>query len=183
MAVYDIVITRSEGAAPADGFIDLNKSQYYLSTASALPSSVGNAQAKARANQRYKHLLWSLQKISPFDIVSITAVGTATTAPPTFTIRVSYARSDTELSTADESNAGVFLTGAAAAKRAAARSLLATEVLNLEYFDPTTTAAKDDNVGATAYRYYGPHFDIVTVGQVAATITAAEALVTATLVP
>lgn len=187
MATYDIVITKAEGAAPADGFIDQNKSQYYIDASADYPGTAALGQAKARANYRYKILLNKLAKLSPYDIVSITSsVATGDAAPNTFTIRVSFARAAADLVTiseASEPSPGTVLTGALAVERAVSRALTATVTLNLEWYDPTTTAAKGDNAGVTAGRYYGPRFESLVVGAVAANIGAADALVAVTLVP
>lgn len=186
MATYDIVITKAEGAAPADGFIDQNKSQYYIDASADYPGTAALGQAKARANYRYKVLLNKLAKLSPYDIVSITSAATGDAAPNTFTIRIAFARGATELTTiseASEPSPGTVLTGALAVERAVSRALTAVVTLNLEWYDPTTTAAKGDNVGVTAGRYYGPRFESLVVGAVAANIGAADALVTVTLVP
>jgi hypothetical protein len=182
MAVYDIAITRAEGAAPADGFIDLNKAQYYINASGDYPNTKALGEAKARGNFRYKALLSELAQISPNQVMTVTAPGaTADAAPTTLTLRVNF--NHTVLRTENELSPGTFLVDAAAVERAAARALIIASTAVLEYFDPTTTAAKGDNAGVTAGRYYGPRFESLAVGPVAASLAAAEALITVTLVP
>lgn len=181
MAVYDIVITKAEAAAPADGFIDQNKAQYYINASGDYPNTAALGKAKARANYRFKMLLNELAQISPIEVTSITASASADAAPNTFTLRVTFFYTD--LNTENESSPGTFLTGAAAVERAAARALIAAPTAQLEYFDPTTTAAKGYNDTVTTGRYYGPRFEELVVGACAANLAAAEALITVTLVP
>lgn len=184
MNVYDITIAAAGlgGAAPADGFIDNKTSYGYMDTGGDAPDTLANAKAKMRANRRYKNLIMQIQAMTNCYVTTVTKTGgTADAAPTVITIRVEVEHGDEALKTYNiETAPTVLLTGAAALKRVAARSLLIAETRNIEVYDPTVVPGRMIDGAANAGQARGPVINIETIGALAANITAAEAAITVT---
>lgn len=181
MSTFDIVITPgAEPAAPADGFIDIKSSDSYIK-GGGMHATVAKARAKARAFRRYFKLIHQIENMATTSIVSATATGAAIDTAAT-DLKMRLAFNTSALTTEDENNPGQLLTGAAALKRCVARALILSEDIRMEYFDPTQPSVVQNGVAVAGARI-GPRFETQTVGAIAASLTAAEALVTVTLVP
>lgn len=183
--IYDVTIAAAGlgGVAPADGFIDPKSSYSYMDTAGDAPNTAALGKAKMRANRRYKGLIMKVHEMCNAYVLQTTAPGaTADTAPTSLTVRFEIEQGDQVLKTADEQNAGQWLTGAAALKRCVARALMREETRNNEYYDPTVVPGRDIDGADNAGIARGPVINIETVGALAASIATAEAAITVTKV-
>lgn len=181
--IYDVVITTLAGAAPADGFIDPKSSYQYMDQDGDAPDSLAAAQAKFRANRRFKRLVNEVNGLGNAYLISAVTTGaTADTAATSITIRFQIEHSFTP-STPDESNPGTTLTGPAAIKRAVARALVLTETnVRCEYYDPTLQVGRDIDGDPNAGQPKGAVIRDETIGACAADLATAEAAITVTLV-
>lgn len=181
-SIYDIVISGASftgNTTPREGFLDLKSVYTYMANTSTLPTSLATATAKAKANRRYRNLILMIQTMGNAYVRANSVTGGGIdSAPTSITVRIEFEHGDNTLYTADESNAGQWLTGIAAIKRCAARALTLNEAVHLETFDPTTVAQNKN--GAVVNTPKGITSFIATVGNVAADLTAAEAAITVT---
>lgn len=139
---YRVSITSSQSSAPQDGFIDNTTIEQYM-TPELTGLTVVHTKAKERANIRYGAMVDRLNEMTNVDLHHFIATGAnAKTAPDPFVFTLEIEHGDTTLRTADEANAGQFLTGVNAIKRCIARGLI-IETTNAvaDYYDPTTSAA------------------------------------------
>ena len=178
MSVYQVTITGNYGSAPNDGFIDPTTVYAYVNLGDGLPTDYPTSVAKSRANRRHKWVVLGVMGNSSLQIVEFNATGSpnCNTAPTTM---VYQASSETIPATLDENNAGVTLTGVAAVTRFFARCLIRSETLILEALDPTQGVVPGNS---TPYARTGPRFEIQTVGPVFASLAAAEAAITTTVI-
>ncbi len=105
------------------------------------PTTLAQSLNKERANQRWEAVVFELGwLISPIFLGEIVKTGTTDGTAPveTLAFTVGYDRA-AYLSTEDELNAGVMLTGADCIKRLIARALVQSYTSNQEIFDPTIT--------------------------------------------
>jgi hypothetical protein len=175
-SLYTVTITPLAAASPRDGFIDSQSMSQYIAGGATAPTTLAQGEAKARANMRYTMLCQQLQLNANIYMEEVVgAGGNCTTAPTSFVFIANVERGDSVLTTADELNAGVFLTGAAALERLVARALIGSRTTNLSVYDGTLTAAPG-NAG-TADRI-GARVETVTIGQATTTIQLAEAAIT-----
>jgi hypothetical protein len=179
---YTVNISTLGGAAPADGFIDNNTSEFYIQPGSGSttdegtgwPSSLEDAQQKTRANLRWAAILQQLSSaVNTYSVGDIATTGASATAAGTaMTFSVAYDRPD-YLYAYDELNPGAILYNDVAIKRWVARALIETINTNAFVMDPTAYTAPN--------YYYGPSYQAITAGPLAANIGAAEAAITVTL--
>lgn len=144
LAYYRITIKNISGSSPADGFIDpqsandymtFNKISYALEN---WPTDINSSLAKARANIRWnivkEQLGLVLNPISVFDVI---APGANINTPPTsVSFTVVYERPD-YLNIPDELNAGHFLKDADAISRFVCRALTSSRTINTTVLNPT----------------------------------------------
>lgn len=170
---YRVAITTLTGGANGDGFIDHNRIEQYMGAASpTIPTTVANSISKERANIRYDNMVSTLGLLGNLYIVQNVAVGADANTPATsYTFLLISEHGDSVLSTPDELNVGATLTGAAAIKRAIARSFMINNIDFGDYYDPTTTSPD-----AT----YGIRIEKVTAGALTTTISAGETAITVT---
>lgn len=177
---YSVVITQTLGAAPSSGFVDRHRVETY--GLAATPTFVTNfalAEDKRRANWRYKFITQNLGLMCNAYTMDIVAAGAdANTAPLTFTFVIEVERGDSVLRTADELNAGQFLTGAAAIKRCVARALCQTETVETDVYDPTPTVGYGNLISpAVPAARVGSRIENLTIGALFGTIAASEATI------
>jgi hypothetical protein len=200
---YYAVTVTSAGtvAAPGDGFLDHKKIEtYYASTANAFettptsPSTLTYAlcKAKRRANIRYHEIIRQLQLVQDcwIDPNSLTATGASGVAEATsFAFQLIAMFGDAAWVTADELNAGQFLTGQNCIKRCIARALTADIYRETDVFDPSSATSAGNNT-ANIIRYgsrinvasgfeIGPHV----TGALSSALPTAAALVSISLLP
>lgn len=176
--LYDITISGT-GTSAAQGFIDPKSIyQYGNENAGDVPGTFEESLAKARANHRYKSLVLAIQFYSGMQIMETTvAGGDASTAPTALTLVVDIDKLSA-VTTPDEANAGVVLSGEDAVKRIVARALTRSWSRALEVFDPTEEAARGNTV---EYARTGPRIINETVGALFGSLTAAEAAVSVSI--
>jgi hypothetical protein len=200
---YYAVTVTSAGtvSAPGDGFLDHKKIEnYYASTANALeltPTSPATltlalCKAKRRGNIRYHEIIRQFQLVQNcwIDPNSLTATGATAVAEATsFAFQLIAMHGDAAWVTADELNAGQYLTGQNCIKRCIARALTADIFRQTEVFDPTSSTSAGNNT-ANIIRYgsqikvassleIGPHV----TGALSSALPSAAALVSISLLP
>lgn len=180
---YQIDINQMVGAAPADGFIDRKKIQYYMvwddttNTMSGFATSFNNVIAKERANMRYLYLTETLSATNtPISMTTVDSIsnGDANTAPSKYRILISYDRPE-YLYTADELNPGIMLYGVDAIKRQVARVFTSTITSRRIMPDPME-AAGSPNAWSGQYETI---VDVIAANPVSS-ITVAESNITVT---
>lgn len=183
--VYEVVITTLTGGTNGDGFVDATTIENYLALGS-IPTSDALVLSKIRANMRWESIINALGVVMSFKTFTPVAAGaTANTPATSFSF---FIRTDDGLfATADELNAGAFLGTSAAVKRCVARGLLANRTSNRRNFDPGETTygvsgVPGSVVAAAQAAKWGPRVDAVTAGPAAASIAAAEAAITVTII-
>ena len=105
------------------------------------PDNLTSSTNKNQANLRWQMVVNQLETVAtPIFVGDYVATGNfnGNADVSTLTFTVGYEHVD-QLSTADEYNAGVNLTGAAAVKRFVARGLAGFDTRNVRVFDPTLT--------------------------------------------
>jgi hypothetical protein len=175
---YTVSIANSTGAAPANGFVDHTKIEQYMA-ASSNPTTYAHSQAKERGNVRFQFIVEQLGRMANCYVTQMTATGASATAEADpFVFHVEVERGDSVLHTLDESNAGVTLTGSAALKRCVARALIESRTTNRDMYDPTLLATPGNSTQAARY---GVREESLVIGPAAANLTAAETLITVTV--
>lgn len=182
-----VVATPGALSSPADGFIDdLNVEGYAVDptdptanprATGSFPATKALSLAKERANMRWKEILNQcasvIQPTIQFNVEALadpTTPADESTEAATFEFVLQYDRPE-YLSTADEDNAGVTLTGADAVSRFVARALTKDLVSNRLVYNPTT-------VNGNAQ---GPIIEAVTAEKIFADVSTAESDITVTL--
>lgn len=178
MSVYNVVITKSESAAPSDGFLDPTRVEIYMASGPS-PTTYAKSKTKERGNIRWLTMLQQLNLVTLMYVQTVAAPsGDSNTAPTTLTFNISVENDDSYVRTADELNPGTFLVGIAAIKRAIARALIASQISDYaELYDPTTATAPGTTVAAVRV---GSRIEALDVGAVAVSLAAGEALVAVT---
>lgn len=176
MSMYRVTIAGVTAAAPGDGFIDNMTIEQYMRDGSAAPTTLDQTTAKERANLRYKLLTQQLSLETNIYVSDIVAAGgSASAAPSSFVFTATVEHGDDSLFTRDEANNNAEMTGVDALKRYVARALITSRTTNSDIYDPTkTTAPGNQTMAARA----GTRINQITVGKLAANLTAATALVT-----
>jgi hypothetical protein len=183
-SAYRVVISATGlgGAAPADGFIDNTTMEAYLTQGGSAPN-ITQTLAKERGNSRYEMMIWSSMQSFNYAISNIVATGgDSTTAPTAFQFDMTIERGDSVLYTADENNAGQFLTGVAALKRILARTLMIGRTDRTEYIDLTASnvpTGTQDNAGNSGVRRGNTIADVV-IGALTSSLSTAESKITIT---
>jgi len=192
---YNIVITNahsgSDQAAPSDGFVDFNSLAAYgesLESPSGLTYAL--ALAKRRANIRYQEIVLQMNLITNVYIspASLVATGGSYNTPPSsLSFQMIVEHGDTSLYTADELNAGSFLTGTAALTRMIARGLQYVQTPSGSFgdpianvFDPTAADTFGTPGSTTSVPRTGERMVGLSVGALASNLTTAGALVNIT---
>lgn len=175
---YDVLIDNSGGnfdqPAPADGFADWVTLSEYVA-GSTEPASVANSKAKARANYRWRLLTQYLNEVAWVADLSLVSNAGATVdlAPTQLQFRVAW---QTDPLVEDELNAGQYLTGTAAVRRAVVRPFVWDHnVVSLLWWDPSPLP---DKGWFNSEEVVGNPF--ASAGNLTNRIAAAEALVTVT---
>lgn len=175
---YRVSISGVTAAAPSDGFIDNRTIERYRAMGATPGLTVAHTRAKERANIRYEYIVANLGLMANCYVDNVDAPSaTASAAPTSFAFTCEVERGDEVLSTQDELVAGARLTGTQAIRRCVARALIMSKTDATEYYDPTTTTAPGNTTAAVRM---GPRIEPITVGSLAANLTAAEALITVT---
>jgi len=171
MSYYRIVITNLTGVAPANGFVDHQKPEDYIT----LPTTKAFSEAKERSNMRYESIIRNISTdIAPTVVRGQVATAATPDAEATsFGMTVGYDREE-YVRTADELIPGTELIGIAAVTRWVARALIQEQVGNRDFYDPTV-------VPATGIPR-GNEISNVIAGAAAADIATAEAAITVTLI-
>lgn len=156
------------GSDPADGFVD-NKTPRDWSKTVGFPTTDAAANAKTRANLRWKEIMQRVStQISP-QIIDVDAPGaTPDTPASSISFTLIYDREEF-IFTDDEINGGT-LTLEAAIKREVARALVTDLVRHTQVYNPSVEDYQDRLVQ-------------ITVGKLAASIQAAETKITVARVP
>lgn len=148
--------------------------------------TLAQSQAKRRGNYRYRWMIEQLGLLGNVYVVpqSITATsGAANAEPSAFSLQVWAERGGASLITADELNAGQFLTDSAAIKRAVARALTLDSFREIDIYDPTATTSAGTWGATNAVPRYGYRINVASsfeIGAYATSISSAEALITVT---
>lgn len=121
------------------------------------PLDLASSTAKERAYLRWLIVINQLEMFAtPFMVADHFGTGSfdGSEELTTFSFTVGYERPDylRTVATADEPDAGIELTGAAAIKRAVARALTGTLTLNAKLWDPTLEARNDYAVRPNPFR-------------------------------
>jgi hypothetical protein len=175
---YTISIANSTGAAPANGFVDNKKIEQYMAAGSN-PTTYAHCQAKERGNVRWQFIVEQILRMAniyPSQMVATGASATAEADP--FVFHAEVERGDSVLQTPDENNAGTTLVGIAALKRCVARGLIESRTSNRDILDPTLATTPGNTTQAARY---GIRVESLTTGPASANLTAAEALITITV--
>jgi hypothetical protein len=183
---YRVSIAQISGSDDNAGFIDQKTVEMYMANngvaPTITPSSLTTSTNKVRANVRYQNVIEKLQQLGNMYTSNVVITGGSIDTPPTtvaFTLEVE--RGDSILTTRDEANTAIEITGANAIVRSVARGLMETRQ-NYVYpvFDPTkTTAAQNGSVSNAAARV-GDATLTFNVGALTNSIVTAEAAVTVT---
>ena len=161
--LYTITITNgnSDQSPPNDGFVDNLKITDYGLNLESTPAdlTLELCQAKVRGNFRYRDIINQLgivancfvyeQPYSDWPYTTYpktTSDATAIAEASSFSFMIIVEHGDASMVTADELNAGAYLTGTACAQRCVARALINDMFRIVDVFDPTdststTTAA------------------------------------------
>jgi hypothetical protein len=175
--LYDVTIASISKAAPADGFIDPFRIEYYRAQENAPKGTSMDVMAtKKKGFVRWHRIENQLQCLGNIYCSNITAPGGTVNATPTsVSFRVLVEHGIESVSTPDELNVGQVLTGADALKRAVARALCSSLIANQEVWDPTT-------VGSTEVVSFGFRTIELNVGALAADIAEANGKINVTAV-
>jgi len=172
------------GAAPADGFIDNETPEEYKADPSfnALPSTLALSLAKERGNVRYLRIIQEVSTtIAPLYVLSINKPSAGPDADATtFDFTLVYDKPDfvyTRVVSEDGTGTpGTLLTGATALIRLIARAISMDVTGNRNTFNPTLT-------GGAGTPFADPSkIEKITTAKIAATVTAAEANITASII-
>lgn len=183
---YRVSVNAIAGSGDNAGFIDSKTVEMYMAnngvSPTIQPASLTTSTNKTRANIRYKNVLEKLQYIGNMYTSNVVITGGSIDTPPTnvaFTLEIE--RGDSILTTRDDANTAIEITGANAIVRAVARGLMVTNQ-NFVYpvYDPTkTTAAQNGSVSNAAARV-GEATLTFNVGALTNSVVTAEAAVTVT---
>lgn len=177
---YQVEIQGVTAASPRNGFIDPTKIEQYME-AGSIPATYEQCEAKERANMRYETLIAKLQQFTNIYVTEITTPGAnSVTEPSKLTFKAEIEHGDESLVTQDELSPGSYLTGAAALKRAIARSLIVGREDFGETYDPTPSTAPENSMNVPRR---GVRIARIEFGALANNLTAAELLVTVTSIP
>ena len=180
---FHVTITNPGGTtAPNDGFVDPTRIEKYITSLEAAPSdfTLALSTAKRRANLRYVAIISQIDVVTNASIdptATLTPAATYKTEPSSITMTMMIEHGLDTLYTADENNAGVFLTGTDALTRMIARALIQTTTVETDVLDPTTQATPGN---ATLVARFGERVRPITVGPVASNLSAATALISVT---
>ena len=158
---YSITITNSNSnSSPQDGFVDNVTVEKYEATAGLETTPSGLTltlcKAKRRGNVRYRNIIQQIQLVANCYVAtnSITTDATAKTEGTSFVFQVYAERGDDSLITADELNAGEFLTSTTCLARCVARALIADTFQEIDVYDPTAS----DSIGTLGASQAAPRF-------------------------
>lgn len=141
---YNITVTNGNtNSTPADGFIDSKKIENYVASLETTPMSLTIAlcKAKRRGNVRYNEMIRQIQLMANCYVDPLTIAATGASAlleASAFTFQIWAEHGDGSLITADENNAGQFLTSTAAITRCIARALTSDLFKQIDIVDPTS---------------------------------------------
>lgn len=195
-SAYNIVLTNqntgSDLAAPSDGFVDPKSLTQYGVSLESTPTGLTLAlsEAKRRANIRWGEIILQMNLITNCYIEANSIVasgGTYNTAPVSVSFQVIVEHGDASLYTADELNAGSYLTGTAALTRMIARGLQYVQVPNGSFgdpianvFDPTSTTTYGTPGSTTSAPRTGERMMSLPVGALASNLTTAAGIISIT---
>ena len=179
---YRVSIDAISGSGDSAGFVDPKNVEHYMENGGDAPASLTTSTDKVRANVRYKNVIEQLQLMGNLYVSNVVVTGgDVDTAPSNVAFTLEAERGDSFLTTRDEANTAVELTGANAITRCAARGLMETRQ-NYRYivYDPTeTTAAQNGSVSNAAARVGLRTMDFNVAALTNSTVTA-EAAITVT---
>jgi hypothetical protein len=172
---YRITIAKSEGAAPANGFIDNKRVEQYMAEGS-IPTNLAASTAKERANLRYRRMIEQIQLLGNIYVSDIVAADAdANTAPTTFVFTATVEHDVAGLRVEDATDPGTYLTGMDALERQISTALIAGFSQITDTFDPTI-ARTPGNILESAR--FGHRIAQIVVDPPVTTYTAANALIT-----
>jgi len=183
---YRVSIAAIAGTGDAAGFIDPTTVQTYMANNGVAPtvppSTLTTSTDKVRANVRYKDVVENLQLVANMYVSNIVVTGgTVDSAPSNVAFTLEVERGDSVLTTRDEANTAVEITGANAIVRCVARGLCESRINKLDaVYDPTlSTAAQNGSISNAAARV-GLRLMNFNVAALANSVTTASASVTVT---
>lgn len=179
-SIYQITIQGQSGVAPNDGFIDPTNIVWYMANGAPAPTSLANSMAKTRANIRFKFLQQQLNQTCNIYTNNSNAIGANCNTPASSLVfNAVIERGDSFITTYDELNVGVTLTGVDALTRMVARALIESRTsMEVNFYDPTQTSAPGNS---TVAQRVGVRTDYIAIGPVAANLAAATTLVTSVI--
>ena len=168
-SIFRITITNpGPNVVPSEGFIDEKTIPLYAAT-EGFPSTSAISLAKSRANVRYRWMIQELLKLGGMTTTQKQFVGANKSTEPTEIILDVEVYNPEILSTNDELNPNVTLTGMDAIKRAIARSMIRTNSEQIEWYPI------DQTLGILRYN---SRIEKVDVGPITTTLLLAEAEIT-----
>lgn len=183
---YRVSINAIAGSGDNAGFIDSKTVEMYMANNGVAPpvppTSLTTSTNKVRANTRYKNVLEKVQAMGAIYTSNVIVTGgTVDTAPSNVSFTLEVERGDSILTTRDDSNSAIEITGENAIKRCVARGLMVSnQNFVFPVYDPTkTTAAQNGSVSNAAARV-GSTTLTFNVGALANSVSTAEAAVTVT---
>lgn len=195
-SAYNIILTNQNSgvdlAAPSDGFVDPNTLEQYGESLESTPSGLTFAlsEAKRRANIRWGQVILQMNLITNCYIEpnSIVVSGGTYNAPPvSVSFQVIVEHGDSSLYTADELNAGSYLTGTVALSRMICRGLQYVQTPSGSFgdpianvFDPTSSDTFGTPGSTTSAPRTGERMIGLSVGSLASSLTAAAGIVSIT---
>lgn len=184
LSYFKVTIQNVTGAAPEDGFVDNTTPFGYLSRTedgsevTGYSSTLDNALMKVRGYVRYIKILQQIEQVlNIYDVVNVVKTGAdENTEASVFEMTLIFDREMDFMSTPDENNSGVTLTGADAIKRFISRALSGNYIEKIAFPNPTLA-------NATTLPY-GPETEYVTTGPAGGlSLTDVEADITVVQVP
>jgi hypothetical protein len=188
---YSVSINNSlTNSTPSDGFVDNITIEKYEASMESTPSGLTLllCKAKRRGNVRFRNIIQQIQLVANCHIPTNTITNgsaTAKTEGTSFAFQVYAERGDASLITADELNAGQFLTSTTCLARCVARALIADTFQAIDVYDPTSA----DSLGTLGASQSAPRFashiyaaSAFEIGAYQADLATAQSYVTVALV-
>ncbi len=179
---YRVSIAAIAGSGDSAGFIDPKNVELYMANGGAAPTSLTTSTNKVRANVRYKNVIENVQLMGNMYVSNVVVTGgDVDTAPATVAFTLEAERGDSILTTRDDANTAIELSGANAIVRCVARGLCEARINKVSpVYDPTkTTAAQNGSVSNAAARV-GMATLTFNVGALANSVITASSSVTVT---
>jgi hypothetical protein len=179
---YRVSIAGITGSGDSAGFIDNKTVEQYMSNGGAAPATLTTSTNKVRANVRYKEVFENLQLMGNLYVSNVIVSGaTVDTAPSSIAFTLEAERGDEILTTRDETNNGVEISGANAITRCIARGLMEARIGKVSpVYDPTVSTAPNGPGAANAIARAGSVTITFNVGALSNSISTAEATVSVT---